>query len=506
MLDIEQQQVQVKTGGSVASGTFWNGVNLLITLPLGIISFSLISHKLGVVAMGRYSFLVWLNATLIGLLVGPANAATKYVAELRSHGQTALASKVLSWLVRLQIAIGLIMVGLAILITALNALTGTAPAFIFEYVLPVMAAAVTLTGGVLVGAAQAERRFRALSLTNIVFAFLQFLLTIAALSFDNQVENLLIMLVASSLLYTLLNWRVVRQTGLLHQTVAQAKMPSQLRREISGYIWSVAGSFALSVVVWQDSEIFFLKLFSNQLQIGYYSVAFGLSSRLILLPDLVFAAFLPSVCYLYAQNDFKRLAHLHFQTLRYLLLASTFIALGGIIWAGPLVRLFSGPDFAGAALPLALLLFSGLLIAPGKLAVAILMAADDRKFIRNLTLLAAVLNLGLAAGFVAAGWGAVGAALSSVIAQFGVLLTIERAARLIKQPFAWLLFAKNIVAAAIAFAIASLWLWQVSWLNLILAAVSAAAIYLVLLLLFGLLKREDWQQVSIKLRNKLVRR
>lgn len=506
MLDVDTTQAQVKKGESVASGTFWNALNLAITLPLGVISFSLISHKLGVTAMGRYSFLIWLNATLIGLLVGPANAATKYVAELRSKGEAALAGSVLIWLLRLQVAFGLIMVAIAVLVTVLNALTGNAPPFLLEYVLPVVAAAITLTGGVMVGTAQAERFFRALSLTNIAFAALQFLLTIAALIFNGQVEGLLLVLVASSVLYTALNWRVVRQTGLLNQKFARTVLSSELRREISGYVWSVAGSFALSVVVWQDSEVFFLKLFSNQTQIGYYSAAFGLSSRLILLPDLVFAAFLPSVFHLYAQKDFKGLAHLHHQTLRYLLLASTPLALGGILWAGPIVRLFNGIDFAVAALPLALLLFSGLLVAPGKLAVAILMAADDRNFIRNLTLLAASINLILAAGFVIIGWGAIGAAFSSVVAQFGVLITIGRAARLIKQPFAWWVFVKNIVVATIAFGLGSLWLKEVSWLNLIIAGVTAAVIYALLLPLFGLFTSTDATMIWLKVRGKLARR
>jgi O-antigen/teichoic acid export membrane protein len=489
--------------GTVASGTFWNALNLAISLPLGILSFSLISHALGANAMGQYNFAIWLNAVITGLLVGTANTATKYIAELRGKAETGLALATIRWLLKVQglIACGLLV--LAVLLTWFAALVDGRTVFSLdtltslgvEYILPIVAAAFTLTGGIFVGVAQAERRFRALCFNNITFAVIQIGLIGLALWQNWQVAGLLVALVGSSLVYLGLNWRLVQSLGLLNFRTAPKVLPPQLRHEISGYLWSVAGTFALSVVVWQDSEVFFLKIFSAPAEISYYSAAFVLASRLILLPDLVFAAFLPVVCSLYAQTDFVRLNSLHRQTLRYLLILSTPIAVGGIILANPIQQLLNGATFAPAALPLALLLFSSLLIAPGKLAVAILMAANDRQFIRNLTLLAAGLNLGLAALLVGLGWGAVGAALASVLAQLGVLVTITRASSLIQQKFPWLLFGKNILTAVLAFGVAWLCLNQVDWLHLILAAVVGGLLYLGLLPILGLVGRADWQEV-----------
>ena len=477
-------------GAGVASGTLWNALTLVLGLPLAILSFSLISHALGPNLMGRYNFLVWLNAAIVGLLIGTANAATKYVAELRGKGQNAQAAGVVRWLVGLQGLVGLGLVGLAVLASLL-----WQPAFWLEYLLPTGAAAISLVGGVLVGVAQAERRFRALAFNNIAFALFQFGLVVLTLTLGWQVEGLLWILFASSLLYFGLNWFLVWRTGLLTWGRAP-KLPPTLRHEILGYLGSVAGAFALSVVVWQDSEVFFLKIFSNAAEISYYSAAFVLASRLILLPDLVFAAFLPVVCSLYARADFVQLGLLHRQTLRYLLLLSTPIAVGGIVLAGPIVQLFNGPGFAPAAAPLALLLLSGLLIAPGKLAVAILMAANDRHFILNLTILAACLNLALAAGFVAMGWGATGAAWASVLAQLGVVITIGRAAKLSHQTFPWLIFAKNIGAAGLAFGGAAFLVQTIDWPHFIIAGLVGTLIYLVLLPLLGLVGWEDWRQIS----------
>jgi O-antigen/teichoic acid export membrane protein len=123
------------------------------------------------------------------------------------------------------------------------------------------------------------------------------------------------------------------------------------------------------------------------------------------------------------------------------------------------------------------------------------MAANDRQFIRNLTLLAAGLNLGLAALLVGLGWGAVGAALASVLAQLGVLVTITRASGLIQQKFPWLLFGKNILAAVLAFGVAWFCLNQVDWLHLILAAIVGGLLYLGLLPILGLVGRADWQEL-----------
>jgi len=224
--------------------------------------------------------------------------------------------------------------------------------------------------------------------------------------------TLMLAMVGTLTTTTLLQRRFARQvyrSGL-------AAPPSSMTPEMRGYLVPLSIVVVLDTIVWDRSEVFFLGLHAAPEQIAYYSLAFGLATRAMILPEIALGALLPAFSALHGGGAPEEFRRLYQAALRYVALLGAPVAalVGGL--APAIVFVLYGDAYLPAALLVGALAGVGLLSALRKVAWAALRAAGDRRCMLTATAVAAVINLSLAALLIP-GWTTTGAVIANAVGQ-----------------------------------------------------------------------------------------
>lgn len=190
-------------------------------------------------------------------------------------------------------------------------------------------------------------------------------------------------------------------------------------RGIVRYLAAVTFPFALAGIftrVYSYIDSVMLSRLATNAELGAYGVAYKLTFAFIFLPMSFAAAVYPAMSEYYV-SDRKRLGTVFATSLKYLYLVVAPLACGIAVLARPLVLLVYGPDFAGAILPLQILIFS-LIFAFLYWPAGSLLNACDRQG-RNTVILGITMASNVALNiWLIPRYGATGAASAALLGNF----------------------------------------------------------------------------------------
>jgi O-antigen/teichoic acid export membrane protein len=192
-----------------------------------------------------------------------------------------------------------------------------------------------------------------------------------------------------------------------------------LRDELGRFVVSLSLVRVLETLVWDRSEIFFLKLWVPPQEIAFYSLAAGLASRAMVVPAIFVGALLPALASLHGAGDDGEFRRLYRAALRWVALVGAPIAALSAGLAPALIHVLYGDAYAPVAGLYRLLVAVGLLGVTRDVAWAGLRAAGDRRAMLTATAVTAAVDLGLAALLVRP-WGTGGAVAANTVAQVTV--------------------------------------------------------------------------------------
>jgi O-antigen/teichoic acid export membrane protein len=161
------------------------------------------------------------------------------------------------------------------------------------------------------------------------------------------------------------------------------------------YISNIIGFFA----TWVDSLLIFsytsavLGSVEAQQLLGIYYVAVRASLIPMLFSTAIITALFPQLSELYAQQGLNSLRDAFRVSTRYLALVGFPMIIGLATLSGPIIAIFAGPEYAGAAFPLTIICFAAL---PATLGVAInpiLMTLERTKTVSVITVISIFSNI-----------------------------------------------------------------------------------------------------------------
>ncbi|MGB9605850.1 MAG: lipopolysaccharide biosynthesis protein, partial [Bryobacteraceae bacterium] len=208
----------------------------------------------------------------------------------------------------------------------------------------------------------------------------------------------------------------------------------------------------LDIVVWDRSEMLFLKHFCDIRQVAFYSLGFNITQRLLLLPRAFVSAVSASVM-VRIGKDAESAAALTIAAFRLMAVAALPISFGVGAMSDPIVRILYGPRFLPAIPVLALLAVFASAKALMFPAQDFLVAASRQGLLLELMIGAAALNL-LLNFLLIPHHGAMGAAVANSAAQTAAAFLAWLAAlqgfraRFPLRPFARILLAAACAGAA----------------------------------------------------------
>lgn len=154
-------------------------------------------------------------------------------------------------------------------------------------------------------------------------------------------------------------------------------------------------------------------------EVGWYGLAFRVIELTATLPGALLVSLFPVIAAQVAARD-DRVRETFQQGFDVLVVAAAPLALGGLVLAGPVVAAVAGPDFAGAADALRILLFAGGLAFVNGLFGYALIARDRQRDTLWLNLTALGCNLGLNLALVPT-YGIDAAAATAVASELAIL-------------------------------------------------------------------------------------
>ncbi|MFB6212777.1 MAG: flippase [Candidatus Magasanikbacteria bacterium] len=228
-------------------------------------------------------------------------------------------------------------------------------------------------------------------------------------------------------------------------------------------------------------DLIMLGFFTNSSDVGLYSAGQRIVQLLYIFPTIIAASFFPAFSKL-AKKGAEKIKKVIQKSLKSIFLLAIPVSLGGAILGKGMMNLIFGPQYIEGALAFQVLIFSCLLVFPGKIFTNYLLAFNEHKKLIPFIIASAFVNVGLNWTLIPA-IGIVG----SSIATIGSTLVYNGAAwHLAKKikSFDALNNLYKVIAGAVFMSIATT-LLSIIGVSVVLNIITSAVIYFVVLYLLG---------------------
>jgi O-antigen/teichoic acid export membrane protein len=482
---------------------FFSGIRLVIGSGAGIFTSAIIARTLGPVNMGVYGYAMWLVGTL-GILanIGLPAAITKYVSEFIGSGDTAMAVRVGKRLLLTQLAVA----GGLSLLTACFVLLKT------QYRGIIVLAAVMLLAQALqqslTSALAGVQRFDQIALIGVYVGLAQIASVGIAVLLHSGVMGMLWATLAALWMGVWLYYRAVGRCLLrLPADSLRHSLPEQpdIFRRITRFSFTISYVLLLDTIIWQRSEVLFLKRYSTLSEIAFYTLAYAAASKLGDIASTLSSTLLPLYSESYGRDRLQQVGQIFKNAMKYLQMVMVPLSLLAAAIARPLVHLLYGLKYMPSVLPLQILLICQAFTSIGMVSSPLVMGTEKQGFIAKYGTLIAVLNIALDIILIPK-FGALGAAGANCAAQFaGVLGGTFYTVRYIGVRFPWratvAIYSATVIALAPAAYLANL--THSGIVALVGCVAVGSVLYPGMLVLFGELGKRDLNILKTALLSKV---
>jgi O-antigen/teichoic acid export membrane protein len=381
---------------TVARNSLWSGFDLIVDTVLPPIITIIVARAMGPAKLGAFSYVIWMSTVVASLGAGGIwAAARKYMADYAGQNRPDVFRAILRLGLASQAIVSLLLVG-AGLVWVFLALAPDERGFATLAMVSILPAGLT---AIATAVNTAVEDLRPNVIASIAAGLMQAAGTCATVVMGWGLVGLAGAQLAGKTCDCVVRWILTsrRLPGYLQAmgpSAGSSRLPPGLALKLTKFCGESTILALLAMVVWNRSEMIFLKRFCDIRQVAFYSVAFGLS----LIPGQIVGPFSRAAgVSVFAEQGRsakagRNVAHLYW---RYLLLLVLPACLGLSILSGPLVRLLYGVQYHQAA-PVLMLAAAFSMFAPlANPATALVTAAGGQGRLVRWGLLAAVATLAL---------------------------------------------------------------------------------------------------------------
>ena len=265
------------------------------------------------------------------------------------------------------------------------------------------------------------------------------------------------------------------------------------------YLFKEALPLALSSVIWviyfQIDKIM-LSIMVGDAAVGIYSAAHKLCDSLLLIPGALMISLFPLMS-VFSKNSKEKLTKSYTIGVRYLLIVMLPVAIGVTLLSDKIILLIYGPEFAGSATALQILIWSLVFGSINLVLLNLLISIDRQKLNTLSTGLCAITNVTLNFLLIPT-LSYNGAAIATVITNIVLFIACFY---FVSKHLLILPVHKILVKPVIGSLLMGTFVYYFMYVNIFLLISFAAVIYLVVLLALKTFTKEDWDIVK-----KIVRR
>ena len=433
-------------GQKVARNTLYNGMRQAAVMLAAICTSVVVARALGPTNMGVFGFTLWLVA-LLGIVanLGLPSAATKYISEHLGRGDPEAASHIGRRLLLRQLLLAIVVVGAAAMAAVAFGRSYKA-VFLIGAVLVLPRAVQDALAGSLAGA----QRYDGMALVSFCVAVAEVACVLSAAALHLGIVGIIAALLAGDTAGLTFGFLAVRKSLLWPSTAFRKGKLDQEFSRIQKFSWTVSYVLILNAVVWQRSEVLFLKWFSSLPQIAFYSIAFALAGKLSDIANVCTNTLMPLSSEAYGRSGLADLRAIYTHGLKYIQMGIVPLVLFGIVLSLPVVSLVYGERYL-ALVPVLQILFATVAVTTmGGVGSSLIYATDKQAFIAKFGTAVALLNIFLDLILIPR-FGAIGAAIANGGAQvLAVVAGLVYTKSILSSPFPWRDSARIYAAALLA--------------------------------------------------------
>lgn len=355
----------------------------------GLATSIVLGRLLGTVDYGWYAFFMWLVGISALLATGGLpSAVTRYVAEhYRDRPRAAIG--LYRHLVKLE---ALLAAGFTVAVIGYAAFVAESSTFPYyaaaAYLFPVAIA--RLQAAALAGV----QAYRELAIVGLVTNAIGFGLSVAAVVSGVGIPGLLLAQAAAATVQVLLFARMLRP--YFNPSAAQPGDEVEgLNTRALRYARTIFFVLLIDAVVWQKSEVIFLRIFSTPEQIAFYSLAFTITYSLMQVPVVMSNVLFPFFAESAGRDNLNTVRRGFRFSVKFLALLA--FPIGGFIAAcsPALIGALYGEQFSGTVVPLLTLLAAGTIATVHRPVSLVFYSTEHQGLVLKVGVLMAVCNLGL---------------------------------------------------------------------------------------------------------------
>lgn len=397
------------SGARVLGGGLWKVVSSILPQLYSLVVSVVAARYLGPHLMGRQSFIAFVELSTIGLLSGGMSGSLmRYTGETLGRGDRAGVRSLVAAAWRLELAAAA--VGGAVLVGAGIAGANPTGAWVLAGVAAALGILQTVPSACLVGL----QRWRQASLAGLVTGGVGSGATVLVLVLGGRLTAMFAVEAAVSA--AVLAWTSRLATKEVRALAPRAVPAPEQRRGMNRFALVASVAVVLDLVVWRRSEFFFLKHYSTESEIAFYSIAFALTNALVRVPGTIGGVITPAVATLFGAGDRDRIRDGYARALRLLVLVTLPLMAGGLALGPRVVSLVWGQAYERAGDVLIVLVAASILTPLAVLSHSLLTGMGQLRVPIAADTVAACVDVGLAFLLIPR-YGAIGAAFANSGAQ-----------------------------------------------------------------------------------------
>lgn len=477
--------------GKIAVNSFWMTADNLLALIGGVVSSIVVARAFGPTVMGHYSYVMWLVSISSTLgRFGLPTATRRYLAEY--HNQPAMAHGILRSFFRLQGAIGVLCVAIGLVLVQFSI-----PA---EYHLFAFVGVAAILPGMMMaiasGANEAIESFAPNVKASVVGNFANFFGVLLTVWLGWGLIGLSLTLFISRVADFAIRYLYYRRSYASVLAHPPSALPADLRSRLITFCTHSTLLQVFNLVVWDRSEMLFLKRFSPAEQLAFYSVSFSMIRQTSTLYRPFMAAAGVSLIRRHVADP-AGAGVMAATMLRYIALLAFPLNLGLAAVSGPLMTVFYGSKYLEAIPVMAIVGLLGSAQALLMPAEQYLISVERQNLLIRGMIWTSLVNIALALLLIPKG-GAVGAAICNGLSQTAgtvIVWGLLRREFPVAIPWQWLLrcLGASLSMAAVAGAIS---ISLPAMIALPLGVCAGAASFAVFLRVFGCLRGDDSKRLE----------
>jgi O-antigen/teichoic acid export membrane protein len=401
-----------------------NGLRMVISAGSGFAVSVMIARSLGAGEMGIYCFAMWIAGMVASLSsLGLPDAISKYVAEHKGLGRHVLSVRIARKILGLQVIAAAVATAISL------AIWGTLEPHRIEIVVlalaTVLPSAVQLT---LLGLMEGEQRFDLQLVSTLGSSLFQVgVVAIVARNWPSVPGFLGANLLAAIVLLGVTYYFSYSMLDMNPDSVEPAY--PEIARKVLTFSLAVYGLWLLQMVVFDKSEMLFLRTFSTPDQLAYYGIAFALVARLGTAGDSISFVLFPMFVTRLAETGEEGLRASYSRSITYLQILMVPICLWVLPLLPNLVQFAYGSQYESVVAVIRILLVTLLFSITMSVSCSVVYALDQQmmllRFMVPMVALNILLDLLLIPRFAAAG-AATANGVSQAAAALGTIAMIRR--------------------------------------------------------------------------------